>query len=210
MNTSPSTLYYVHDPMCSWCWGFRPTLTTVLERLGNSISVQYILGGLAPDSNEPMPQVMQKHIQDNWKRIQQTIPGTKFNFDFWTSCQPRRSTYPACRAVIATKCQQPTMEMAMITTIQKAYYLKARNPSNDAVLIDLANQLGLDAERFSHDLSSPETQQKLLSEIKFSRELGASSFPSLVLKNNGNKVFLNLDYNRSEIIYKQIEQLRNL
>ncbi|MDF4306582.1 DsbA family protein, partial [Vibrio parahaemolyticus] len=19
-------LYYVHDPMCSWCWGYKPTI----------------------------------------------------------------------------------------------------------------------------------------------------------------------------------------
>ncbi|MFT6977114.1 MAG: putative protein-disulfide isomerase, partial [Shewanella psychromarinicola] len=24
-----TTLYYVHDPMCSWCWGYRPTWDTL-------------------------------------------------------------------------------------------------------------------------------------------------------------------------------------
>jgi putative protein-disulfide isomerase len=210
MATPHSILYYIHDPMCSWCWGFRPTLTTVLERLSTTIQVQYLLGGLAPDSNEPMPQTMRTHIRDNWKRIQQTIPGTSFNFDFWTSCQPRRSTYPACRAVIATRYQQPTLGTAMIFAIQEAYYLNSKNPSDDKVLIDLANELGLDAARFTRDLSSPETQKLLLSEIQFSRELGVSSFPSLVLKNNKIETLLKLDYNKPDIICNQIEQLRNL
>ena len=27
MGPKPSvTLYYIHDPMCSWCWAFRPVL----------------------------------------------------------------------------------------------------------------------------------------------------------------------------------------
>ena len=25
------TLYYVADPMCSWCWGFQPVLEKVKE-----------------------------------------------------------------------------------------------------------------------------------------------------------------------------------
>ena len=27
----PKTLYYVHDPMCSWCWAFRLSLNTLIE-----------------------------------------------------------------------------------------------------------------------------------------------------------------------------------
>ena len=204
MVTPHTILYYIHDPMCSWCWGFRPTLTTVLEKLENTIPVQYLLGGLAPDSDEPMPQAMQTHIRDNWKRIQQTIPGAKFNFDFWTSCQPRRSTYPACRAIIATRNQLPSLETTMILAIQEAYYLMAKNPSNNDVLIELANSLGLDTIRFAQDLTSPETQQKLLSEIQFCRELGASSFPSMVLKKNDNSTLLKLDYNDPDILCQQI------
>ncbi len=89
------------------------------------LPVQYILGGLAPDTQDPMPQEMQ-----TWLKIQQTIPGAGFNLDFWTTCQPRRSTYPACRAVIATRHQQPALEAAMILAVQEAYYLNASNPSD--------------------------------------------------------------------------------
>ena len=45
--------------------------------------------------------------KSNWKRIQEVIPGTKFNYDFWTLCEPKRSTYPSCRAVICAKNQNP-------------------------------------------------------------------------------------------------------
>ncbi len=206
MTTSPTTLYYLHDPMCSWCWGFRSTWLSVLEKLDNSIPVHYLLGGLAPDSAAPMPQAMQVHIRDNWKNIQQTIPGTEFNYDFWTRCQPRRSTYPACRAVIATRLQQPALATPMILAIQTAYYLKAKNPSDNVVLIELAHELDLDTTQFTQDITSHETQQLLLSEIRFCRELGVSSFPSVVLKRNETVNRLQVDYNDPDILYRQIKQ----
>ena len=45
----PAVLYYVHDPMCSWCWGFRPTWLALQDQLPEGVRVQRLLGGLAPD-----------------------------------------------------------------------------------------------------------------------------------------------------------------
>ncbi|TEU21809.1 MAG: DsbA family protein, partial [Gammaproteobacteria bacterium] len=107
MNSA--TLFYIHDPMCSWCWGFNNTWNQVKESLPSSTNIQYVLGGLAPDNNEPMNNEMRKYIQKNWQKIEMTIPGTKFNYDFWEKCTPKRSTYPACRAVIAVREQNPQL-----------------------------------------------------------------------------------------------------
>jgi len=41
-----------------------------------------VLGGLAPDSDQPMPEQMQRYLQQTWQRFQQVVPGTRFNFDF--------------------------------------------------------------------------------------------------------------------------------
>jgi len=188
-------LYYVHDPMCSWCWGFRPTWTKILNKLPQEIDIKYLLGGLAPDSDEPMPDTMQLQIASYWKKIQQHIPETKFNFDFWKNCQPRRSTYPACRAVIAAREQNPELERSMIKAIQTAYYLKAKNPSDDEVLIELALAFNLDTVVFEADLNAKETQQTLEAEIMLAQRMGAQGFPSMILEIEGNYQIVPLDYN---------------
>lgn len=54
-----ATLYYIHDPMCSWCWGFTPIWQKIRAQLPADLPVVYLLGGLAPDSDDPMPQSMQ-------------------------------------------------------------------------------------------------------------------------------------------------------
>jgi putative protein-disulfide isomerase len=56
-----------------------------------------------------------------------------------------RSTYPACRAVIAAKNQADKFELPMINIIQKAYYLQEKNPSKDETLIKLSISIGLAA-----------------------------------------------------------------
>lgn len=176
-----ATLVYVHDPMCSWCWGFAPTFQQLRQQLPASIVVQRLLGGLAADTDQPMPQQMRDYLQATWRRIADRIPGTRFNFDFWRDCEPRRSTWPACRAVIAARRMDAVLEEQMITAIQRAYYLQARNPSNTDTLVELARELGLDGDDFAHLLDDDDTRNLLELELVQARSLGADSFPSLRL-----------------------------
>ena len=190
--------------MCSWCWAFKPTWDRVKEELLGQVKVNYLLGGLAPESNQPMPIETRKYVKGNWKRIQEMIPDTRFNYDFWTSCEPRRSTYPACRAVICAKQQHPDFENLMIYGIQKSYYLEAQNPSNDDVLINIAESLGLDTDKFRIDLKSSQVNEILLDEIKLTRSMDINSMPSLALKINGTLKAINIDYLDANYIVKQI------
>ena len=201
---SPVTLYYVHDPMCSWCWAFRPLWTAIRARLPKDISPKRVLGGLAADTREPMQEVMRTYIQDTWRRIGRAVPGTKFNFEFWNRCQPRRSTYPACRAVIAAIAQGPEFEEPMIETIQRAYYLEARNPSDDQTLIAIAEVIGLDRERFARALNDSSTQVELLRQIEFAARLGGRGFPSLILEGKKGNRPIAYDYNDPLVVLAQL------
>lgn len=186
-----NTLYYFHDPMCSWCYGYRPTWKALRENLPASIKVINVLGGLAPDSDEPMPDQMKDYIQGCWRRINSEL-GAEFNFDFWKKCRPRRSTYPACRAVIAAANQGN--EEAMIVAIQDAYYRRAMNPSDLDTLIRLAEELALDVNRFAEDLKAEATEQTLQQQLRQTRTAPVSGFPSLVLEREGHMSPVMLDY----------------
>jgi putative protein-disulfide isomerase len=175
-------LHYVHDPMCSWCWAFSPVLRMLESALPAGVVMHRLLGGLAPDTDEPMPEAMRRYLRTTWRKVQERVPGTRFDFRFWEVCNPRRATYPACRAVIAARAQGEAFDRAMTTAIQHAYYLQARNPSEDATLVALAGELGLDVAAFERALNAPATQARLHEEIAQARAMGVDSFPSLVLE----------------------------
>ncbi len=207
LSQTSTTLYYIHDPMCSWCWGFAPVWAQLQQQLAGKLKIQSVLGGLAADSDEAMPKSMQISIQDNWRRIQQTIPGIAFNYDFWTQCQPRRSTYPACRAIIASSLQQPELAALMLLAIQQAYYLQAKNPSDEAVLIKLAKGIGLDGEVFLNDLHSDKCSNVLKNDLSLAKKLGVSHFPSLVLSQHKTLTNIAVDYTNSANILQSIIQI---
>ena len=193
--------------MCSWCWGFKPVLSKLKNDLPSDIQVKYLLGGLAKDSHIPMSLDMQSTIQQTWHNIQHEIPGINFNFDFWTNNIPRRSTYPACRAVMAAKKQKPEFEFKIIEKIQRAYYLEAKNPSDLNVLINCAKELDLNIETFTDDISSTETQNELQNEICLSRELGTQGFPSLILNHNNQNYYIEIHYTNAVSMLNNINSL---
>jgi putative protein-disulfide isomerase len=144
-------------------------------------------------------------LQQTWQRIEQTIPGTQFNFAFWQDCEPRRSTYPANRAVIAAREQGDEFDQLMTGRIQHAYYLEAKNPSDNDTLIELAADIGLDQQTFAKSLVAESTQQQLLAEIQSARAMGIDSFPSLAVHKDGLLRPIGLNYTDPQAMLSQIE-----
>lgn len=199
-------LYYAHDPMCSWCWAFRPGLLQLLENLPPEVTFIRLLGGLAADSDALMPDDTREYIIKNWQRIQEEVPNTTFNYDFWKICQPRRSTYPSCRAVIAARKQGVMFDSIMSHAIQQAYYLHAKNPSDLETLHELAAEIGLDTKQFANDIISKDTNKILLDEINTAHQLGLHSFPSLLFVSEQKRVHITHDYNDSNVAINNFKQ----
>jgi putative protein-disulfide isomerase len=193
-SAKPIELLHFHDPMCSWCWAFRPTWQQLRAQLPANLPVRRVVGGLAPDSDVPMEPAMRAKLESIWQMIQARVPGTQFNFDFWQHCTPRRSTYNACRAVLAAKRLAPESEEAMIFAIQQAYYLQSKNPSDISTLADVAQSIGLDAEIFAAQISGAAVEAELQEELAFARRAPINGFPSLVLRTVSGMQPIGLDY----------------
>ncbi|REG83897.1 DsbA family protein [Marinomonas pollencensis] len=191
-----ATLIYCYDPMCSWCWGFRPTWTALQKSLQplidtKQLTIQPLLGGLAADSDVPMADEMKAKLEGTWQHINAAL-GTEFNFDFWRNTQPRRSTYPACRACMVAR--DSDLEDEMYHAIQEAYYLQAQNPSDLSTLTACAEHIGLKPEGFEKAMAHVKKEGLLEQEINQARHLGLNSFPSLALILGDHLTPIPLDY----------------
>lgn len=204
------TLYYIYDPMCSWCWGYRPVWDEVQKSLPTNITIEYVAGGLAPDSKKTMPNEQQLAIQQHWRTIGKRL-GTEFNFDFWLQNTPRRSTYDACRTVIAASYQ--AQHIQMIDAIQRAYYLRAMNPSDESVLYKVAKEVAEQSngefsyEKFVEDFTSDEVERELTKQIEQARTLSSQGFPSLVLSVKNTMIQIPVDYLNAKATCQLIERV---
>lgn len=213
-----NTLYYIHDPMCSWCYAFKPVLYELQQRLNSQytkrLNFETLLGGLATDTDAPMPTEMRQQLRATWQGIEQKVVNTQFNYRFWDDWQntrPRRSTYPACRAVIAAhsfdESPQDYYEKLMNNAIQQAYYQQALNPSDNSVLIALALQIGLPEQAFKKQLFASHTQKILEQQINFSQQINVQSYPSLVLKIESSYWPISINYLNCDAMLETIDLL---
>ena len=198
------TLYYVADPMCSWCWGFQSNLMQVKEALPSELPLVYVMGGLARDSDEPMPEDVKAYVKNAWRQVTAET-GASFNWDFWEVCEPRRSTYPSCRAFYAAKVQGEELGVLMFEAIQRAYYQKAQNPSDLDTLIAVAGEIGLDVDRFALDIKSEAIEKMMQEGFQLRRALNANEFPSLVLQNGETIHFLVRGYDAVDVVLGRLK-----
>ena len=197
-------LIYVLDPMCSWCWAFRPQLQQFLAAHPD-LEVELVLGGLAPDSDEPMPPAQRQQIEQIWHHIAEQT-GAEFNYAFWQENTPRRSTYPACRAVIAAELLAGKAS-EMFAAVQQAYYQRAMNPSDASTLIQLAVELGIGEADFEAALVSQSVEQRFQQDLGRAGSMGISGFPALVLELDGVHHALALGYTQCARIEQRFNQL---
>lgn len=198
---------YVMDPMCAWCYGFEPELETFLTQYPQA-HVEWIMGGLAPDSNVPMPDDLQQTISNYWHQIEASTT-VAFNHDYWQVNTPYRSTYPACRAVIAAKSIASENTPKMVKAIQSAYYQQAMNPSLAQTLIECAKAIGLEESVFKKAFESEKTEQEFQQHLNLCRQLQVGGFPALFYISEENQAFpIALGYSDTERLNQNLKQVK--
>ena len=75
-------LIYIADPMCSWCWGFAPTIESISQRFGESLPIRLMMGGLRPGTTKPLDQAGRRTIREHWEHVREAS-GQPFDFRFF-------------------------------------------------------------------------------------------------------------------------------
>jgi putative protein-disulfide isomerase len=201
-----SVLIYVHDPMCSWCYGFRPTWKALKGQLPEGLPVVSILGGLADDSDVPMPEEMVDYLKHTWDRIESTC-GVTFNHTYWEQIPPPpRTTFISCRAVIAAERLAGRGE-AFGERIQDAYYTEACNVWDFDVLCDLAEEFGFNRSSFSEALASDDVRAVHDEQRQLAERLQVEGYPSVLLIHNGEAFPIPVRHKGAEAMLEDITDL---
>lgn len=194
------------DPMCGWCYGFQPELEQFLDKFA-SAEVDWIMGGLAPDTNQPMDENLRQTISAYWYQIEENSQVT-FNHDFWKLNTPYRATYSACRAVISAENLIAKSAQKMVKAIQSAYYMEAKNPSLEETLIDCASSIGLDKTQFLEAFKSEETEQRLRQHLSITHQLQVRGFPALFYIDKEDHAYaLTLGFNQAANLEQRLNQI---
>lgn len=179
-------LHYIHDPLCGWCYGAAPLVRAVRDLPGLRILTHG--GGMMTGARrQPVTEALRHYVMQHDQRIA-AITGQPFGEDYFEGLLRDSGAVfdsaPPSAAVLAAASQDGD-GLDMLARIQHAHYMEGRRVADSAVLHELADELGLDLERFERDMQTLagaplaghfDDSRALL------RQLGANGFPTFALQ----------------------------
>ncbi len=199
------TLWYIADPMCSWCWGFMPVIETIRHEYGGRLKVELLLGGLRPGTKDPMPSTQREEILRHWQTVQR-MTGQPF---FFEGAMPEGFIYdtePASRGVAAVSIINSKVIFPFFKAAQYAFYAERRDVTSAVELMQIAAQVGLNAQRFLEVFESHTAKARTLAHFNKARQWGVHGFPNLAMQNAAGYTPLTTGYRSFKELRPQLDE----
>ena len=202
---SEKTLWYIADPMCSWCWGFSPVIEGIRNECCALVKVELLLGGLRPGTKESMPSSQREEILHHWHNVQR-VTGQPFQFE---GAMPEGFIYdtePASRAVLAVSQIAPDLTFPFLKAVQTAFYVEQQNVTSPEVLARLAAHVGLDPHRFLQVFESDDIKKLTLAQFHKARQWGVHGFPTIIGQSGTDYTLLTTGYCSFEELHPKLDR----
>ncbi len=206
---SSSTLFYIGDPMCSWCYGMEDVLKDVQKYSSlNNIKFQTILGGLRSSGQVLWDDNFKSFLKNEWTKISATT-GKSFSFSIFDLKNYDYDTTPACKAVLIAKILSKNNQKIVLeffSKIQNKFYALSQDSKNLEFYKTICEELKLDFKEFSKLFEDDLIDKNLKDEFTFARSL-SSSFPSLIFVNENSKIAISIGYSNFETVKSRLDNL---
>lgn len=197
-------LLYFADPMCSWCWGFSPTMQRLVETYGAALPIRITVGGLRPGTTTPMDDRMKGDIRTHWEHVHEASE-QPFDFAFFERDGFVYDTEPACRAVVTDRRLDQTNALAFMKTVQRSFYAENIDVSDVDELVRLATDSGYDGASFRKEFLGDEARRETQADFQFSQQCGVTGFPTILGVKDEAGAIITIGFRRWENIEPIIE-----
>ncbi len=205
-----STIYYLFDPLCGWCYGAAPGVSILADV--PDINVELLPTGLfSGESSRPMTLEFAAYAWGNDLRISE-LTGQTFSKQYQAKVlgnfQQRFDSGPATLALTAVFATAPHKELVALKAIQHARYVDGKDVTNSDVLVELLIALGLNEAAASLRQERSALQQanaeRLAQAHQLMHEFNVHGVPNFVAEKAGNYTLLS-----ARAIYKTPLALRD-
>lgn len=201
---SEKTLWYIADPLCSWCWGFSPVIESIRLDYFEQLQVKLVLGGLRTGTKETITPKERNRILHHWQAVR-CLTDQKFQFE---GAMPEGFIYdtePTSRGLIAASLIKPEIIFPFLKAIQSAFYTELKDVTKFDVLAQLAVNMGVSAEKFLEVYESSEAKIQTRAHFNRVHRWGVNTFPSLVAQDASSHRVLTRGYCSSEELRLRID-----
>jgi putative protein-disulfide isomerase len=210
-STTPLSLIYIGDPMCSWCYGFGKPLGQLLVSHPD-LPVQLVLGGLRAYNTQVMDTALKDKLRQAWAGVAHRS-GQPFSQALFEREDFIYDTEPACRAVVTVREHAPRLALVMYHAIQQAFYADGRDTTRVAVLGEIWDEVhGRSKEAWGHinflrDFESEAMRQRTRDDFAQAQRWGVRGFPTLFAVVDGQAQLLTNGFADADALAQRLAQI---
>ncbi len=186
-------LWYFADPMCSWCWGFAPVMTAILDMYQEELQLALVMGGLRPGTLEPVAAQFRAETLHHWQEVQQRT-GQSFTFEGAMPDGFVYDTEPPSRAVVVVAELQPEARFRYFKSVQAAFYVEQQDVTRPETLATLAHEHNVDKTEFLERFESEDIKRRTQMHFDQTYQAGIRGFPAAILQNDAGFTLLAYGY----------------
>lgn len=189
---------YVGDAMCSWCWGFAPTVDRLQSHY--AIPMRLINGGLRPGPNaRVVDDDMKAYLEEAWRRVGEAS-GQPFSDavlakDGWVY----DSELPA-RAVVTMREVDGEGEWPFFKRLQRAFYAEGIDVTDAENYLYLLQGFDVEAAAFVEEMLDEKSRLNAWEDFEEARVLQARGFPTLLVRTGTDLATVTRGYRPFEAI----------
>jgi predicted DsbA family dithiol-disulfide isomerase len=176
-DKKPVKIIYYTDPICSSCWGIEPQLRKLKLEYGNSIEIEYRMGGLLPNWSYNSGGISKpSDVAHHWDEVS-LYYDMPIDGDVWLE-DPLPSSYPPSVAFKAAQMQDNEKAIFFLREIREMVFLQKKNITKWEHLESAGKKAGLDIAKFKSDYEG-KANELFEEDLKLGRELGVRGFPTM-------------------------------
>ena len=184
---SSTTLHYIYDPLCGWCYGASP----LVQAARSTVRVLAHGGGMmAGAARRAVTPELRQFVMTHDRRIAQAS-GQPFGQGYFEGLLRDRGAVldsaPPITAVLAAE-ELAGAGLDMLARLQQAHYVEGHRIAEVAVLKELATELGLGADAFGSAygrLQGAATQAHIEQSRALLARVGGHGFPTFAMELDG-------------------------
>jgi predicted DsbA family dithiol-disulfide isomerase len=186
VNEKPVKVIYFTDPICSSCWGIEPQLRKLKLEYGNSVDIEYRMGGLLPNWSYNSGGISKpSDVAHHWDEVS-AYYDMPIDGDVWLQ-DPLDSSYPPSIAFKAAQMQDKKKAIEFMRELREMVFLKKKNIAKWENMAVAAKKVGLDTDKLKTDFEG-KGKELFEEDLKLAKEMGVRGFPTMFFTNgNGSK-----------------------
>lgn len=198
-------VWFVTDPLCSWCWGMANDVAQLRAALAGRVDFDLMLGGINVEAVTPLNDALLPRFQGIWQRVSE-MTGQTFGMRFPAGGTFVYNSLPVCRALLAVRGLTQRPPFAYLHALQEAFFLHARDTTNADGLTALAVvSEGVSPAAFRTAYGTPALADQLEAEMRVARGYGTAALPSVLVEAGGVRRLLAGGYASAAMLGQMVE-----